>query len=159
MSEFELHVLITDHLRDMHGMIEFWVSATFAVIVARFVAVDRLSRRVLWVMAVLYAMATLLSFTRYMLLVNRVGIYQAELARLGLAPFEQPQPLAGTMAVLVLGLYGAGTVAAIYFLLGAGGRARAQRTDARWAAHPTRIPCAGYTERWTRLSRHLCSGA
>lgn len=65
MSEYELHVLITDHLRDMHGMIEFWVSATFAVIVARFVAGDRLSRRVLWVMAALYAMATLLSFTRF----------------------------------------------------------------------------------------------
>ncbi len=74
MSEFELHVLISDNLRDMHSMIEFWVSATFAVIVARFVAVDRLGRRVLWVMAVLYVMATLLSFTRYSLLINRVGI-------------------------------------------------------------------------------------
>lgn len=118
MSEYELHVLNTDHLRDMHGKIEFWVSATLAVIAAPFVAGDRLGRRVLSVMAALYVMATMLSFTRYSLLSNRVRIYQSDLVRLGLAPFEQPQPLFGSMAVLVIGLYLAGTIAAVYFLLG-----------------------------------------
>ena len=120
MSEYELHVLITDHLRDMHGMIEFWVSATFAVIVARFVAGERLTRRVLQAMTVLYVMATLLSFTRYVLLLNRVTIYQAELVGAGMDPFEQQQPLYGMMATLVLGLYAGGTLAAVYFLMGRG---------------------------------------
>ena len=119
MSEYELHVLITDHLRDMHGMMEFWVSATFAVIVARFVAGERLTHRVLWAMTVLYVMATLLSFTRYVLLLNRATIYQAELVRAGMSPFEQLQPF-GMMAALVLGLYAGGTLAAVYFLMGRG---------------------------------------
>ncbi len=122
MSEYELHVLITDHLRDMHGMVEFWVSATFAVLVARFVAGERLTRGVLRVMAVLYVMATLLSFTRYFLLANRVRICQDELVRAGMSPFEQPQPLFGAMVLLVLGLYAVGTAAAVYFLMGRGSR-------------------------------------
>lgn len=35
MSEYELHTLVSDNLRDMQGRIAVWVSATFAVIVAR----------------------------------------------------------------------------------------------------------------------------
>jgi ammonia channel protein AmtB len=118
LSEFELHVLITDHLRDMHAMIEFWVSATFAVIVARFVAGDRLNRAALRAVAVLYFMATLLSFTRYNLLAWRMREYRNDLIEAGMRPFAQPQPQYGMMAVLVFGLYGLGTVATLYFLLG-----------------------------------------
>jgi hypothetical protein len=91
---------------------------TFAVIVARFVAGDRLNPWALRAIAMLYFMATLLSFTRYGLLSLRVTTYRNELVLAGMLPFEQPQPQYATMFVLVVGLYGIGTLAALYFLLG-----------------------------------------
>ena len=55
MTEYELHSLIAEFVRDMDSMVEFWLSGTFAVIIARFVAGDALSRRTLWLMTVLSA--------------------------------------------------------------------------------------------------------
>jgi hypothetical protein len=44
MSEHELSGLVVQLFRDMDGMIQFWIQATFAVVVAVFIAGNRLSR-------------------------------------------------------------------------------------------------------------------
>jgi hypothetical protein len=117
MTEYELHSLINDLFRDMDHMVEFWLSATFAVIVARFVAGDTLSRGVIRIIAFLYLAATSLSITRYGLVAGRTGSYKDQLVAMGLEPFYQPAEQNRTMYVLILTLWFVGTGATLYFLL------------------------------------------
>lgn len=65
MSEYELHSLIADLFGGMDSAVEFWISGTFAVVVARFIAGDALSRRTLWLVTLLYLAATGVSFGRF----------------------------------------------------------------------------------------------
>jgi hypothetical protein len=120
VTEFELHSLINDHYRDQLGMIQFWVSVTFAVIVARFVAGAYLRPGVLKTILVLYLMATGLSVARYSLLAARIAAYLAELETRGLSPVAQPPVLVNAMALFVVALPLTGTLATIYFLMGRG---------------------------------------
>jgi hypothetical protein len=120
VTEFELHSLINDHYRDQLGMIQFWVSVTFAVIVARFVAGTYLRPGVLKTILVLYLMATGLSVARYALLAARIGAYLAELETKGFSPLPAPPVLTGAMVFFVIALPLTGTLATVYFLTGRG---------------------------------------
>ena len=118
MSEYELHALSTDLLRDMDHMIEFWLQGTFAVIVARFVGGQSLSRAFVRLIAILYLAATIMAFTRYGLASSRVGDYGELLVSQGYAPFSEPGPVSFPLiglSFLILVLIG--TLATVYFLL------------------------------------------
>ena len=117
MSEFELHGLIADLFRDMRGMTEFWLSGTFAVIVARFIAGDTLSRRTIWVMALLYLAVTGLSLSQITTVFLRNLDYQSQLTSMGL-DFFFPPGLVTLIAAFQFVLFFGGTVTIAYFLLG-----------------------------------------
>ena len=72
-------------------MVEFWLSGTFAVIVARFVAGHRLSRRVVSIMTLLYLMAVAFSLSRVVLVGARSFEYRARLLSMGFEEFYTPQ--------------------------------------------------------------------
>ena len=75
---------------DQDGMIEFWLSATFAVIVARFVGGSALPRSVLRIMAFSYLVTSLLSVSRYGLAAGRSGVYREQVLSMGLEPSSLP---------------------------------------------------------------------
>ena len=120
MSEYELHSLVADLFRDMDHMIEFWLSATFAVVVARFVGRGVLNRSLLRTVALLYLIAALLSFSRYGLVAGRLNDYSARLVEEGMTPISQIPAFAWAMVVFVPALRFLGTAAALRFLLASG---------------------------------------
>lgn len=117
MTEYELLSLVNDVFRDMDHMVEFWLSATFAVIVARHAASESLSDGVLWVIAFLYLAATAFSVTRYRLAAGRGEEYRERLTSLGFEAFWQPLEMERGMTFNVLALWIVGTLATLYFLL------------------------------------------
>ena len=117
MSEYELHSLINDLFRDGDHMVEFWLSGTFAVIVARFVAGHRLSRRVVSIMTLLYLLAATYTLSRIFLVGARSFEYRARLVSMGFEEFYTPQlGFVGGGVSLIL-LFVLGTTATVYFLL------------------------------------------
>ena len=118
MTEFELHSLINGLYETAQGMVDFWLSVTFAVILARFFGGAVLSPIVLRVIAGLYLAATMLSATRYGIFVTRAAEYRQRLTTDGFDSFYQPSVSLAVVA-LVVALYLVGTWATIRFLVGA----------------------------------------
>ena len=118
MSEYELHSLINDLFRDGDHMVDFWLSGTFAVIVARFIAGHRLSRRVVSIMTLLYLMSVAYTLSRFVLVATRSFEYRARLVSMGFEEFYTPQSgfVGGSISLILL--FVGGTAATVYFLLG-----------------------------------------
>ena len=83
MSEYELTSLVFNLFRDMDSMVEFWITATFALVVAVFVGRQYLSPRMLTVMAIIYLVASLQWVLRWVVLLRRSIHYRDELVRSG----------------------------------------------------------------------------
>ncbi len=118
MSEYDLHSLVNDLFSDGDHMVEFWLGGTFAVIVARFVAGHRLSRRVVGIMALLYLIAAAYSLSRVVLVAARSFEYRAQLVSMGFEEFYTPQLGFVVGGISVILLFVGGTAATVYFLLG-----------------------------------------
>ncbi len=118
MSEYELHSLINDLFRDGDHIVDFWLSGTFAVIVARFIAGHRLSRRVVSIMTLLYLMSVAYTLSRFVLVATRSFEYRARLVSMGFEEFYTPQLgfVGGSISLILL--FVGGTAATVYFLLG-----------------------------------------
>jgi len=65
MTEFELQQLMADTSAAIDGQFQFWITATFAVVVASYTAGARLSRWVRVSLAVLYLMAVAMFYLRW----------------------------------------------------------------------------------------------
>ncbi len=108
----------------MDAQFQLWVSITFAVIVAAFVARTRLSRRLRYVISVLYLLATLnlalLFYRDAQTALNAVGVLDES---------EGAMLIDRTGSMLLaptrFGLLIIGTVSALYFLI------RSYRGDSR----------------------------
>jgi hypothetical protein len=83
MSEYELTSLVFELFRDMDSMIEFWIQATFAVVVAVFVAGNRLSQWMRRVIATLYLLASVIAALRWSVLGYRTSLYRERLLESG----------------------------------------------------------------------------
>jgi len=91
---------------------QFWLTITFATVVATFVAGNRLDRKLRWVAAVLYLLATAVLVSRwYYLAIEAVAFRTAAL--------ESGVPLSVPWVTIVFRglLVGVGTVAALWFLV------------------------------------------
>ena len=64
---------------DLDRQFYFWVSITFAVIVAAFVADDRLTPPLRYLVSMLYLMATLVLLMRYMMVLTDIAVMRAYL--------------------------------------------------------------------------------
>ncbi|MEL6200090.1 MAG: hypothetical protein AAFR09_07795, partial [Pseudomonadota bacterium] len=85
MSEYELTSLVYDLFRDMDAQIEFWMQATFAVVVAVYFAGHRLSLGLRRFIAVIYLAASVQAAMRWALLLYRTIDYRKEMEVLGLS--------------------------------------------------------------------------
>jgi hypothetical protein len=90
---------------------QFWITATFAVIVASFAAGRRLSAKYRWVVALLYMLTTFMIFARWVHDAREMGLLLSEIQQRGI-PYTGPRVFAATKAVLMI----FGTVTALVFL-------------------------------------------
>ena len=88
-----------------------------AVIVARYIAGDMLSRRMIWGMTALYLVATGVTLSQFATDFFRNLDYQSRLTSMGFE-FFYPLSLVTSITVLQGALFVGGTVATVYFLLG-----------------------------------------
>ena len=116
MSEYELHSLIFELFRDMDSMMEFWITATFAVVVAVFVGRGHLSPRMLVVIASIYLVASLQWGLRWAVLLRRSLHYREELNRLGHPDIPTDPLLIGTVTTLIVIMVLVGMSAVIFFV-------------------------------------------
>ncbi len=79
MTEYELISLMRDTYTAVATEFEFFVGATFALIVTSYVAGDKLTRVARVVLALLYVSATILFVVRYQILVTQAQFFAAEL--------------------------------------------------------------------------------
>lgn len=99
----------------MDAQFQYWISITFAVVVAGFIAGKRLTQKMRYVIAVIYALSTLLLITRFVSIAPTVS---AVLAALDEAGVTFMPPVGWTIVASRYLIFGFGTVAALYFLLG-----------------------------------------
>jgi len=116
LTEYELSSLIFELFRDMDGHIQFWMQATFAVVVAVFFAGDRLSRGIRRGVASLYLVASALAAVRWILTLRRILSYRAQMVDDGFSDIPTDEPLVGVVTVLIALMFLGGVVATMYFL-------------------------------------------
>lgn len=117
MSEYELTSLVYEVFRDMDRLFEFWLTCTFAVIVARFVGGNRLSRPLLWLVAIAYFATAVRWAMRWFILTVRASEYRERLVASGFADIPQARgPIVASESILVY-LFLIATVATVYFCI------------------------------------------
>ena len=93
MSEYELISLIRETVNAANQDFEFFLTATFAVIVASYTVGKRLNTLPRIVLALVYLVATILFYLRYDVLASQAGYYFQQLADLGSDFPTPPQSL------------------------------------------------------------------
>ncbi len=83
MTEFEIVTLIQEYGAAISDQYNFWMATTFAVVIASYTAGDRLNRGFRSVLVVLYLMACIVFFLRYLGAVNAVSILAERLQAIG----------------------------------------------------------------------------
>lgn len=116
MTEYELTTLVYDLFQEMDVQIQFWMQATFAVVVAVFFAGERLSRGIRRVVASLYLVASLMAALRWALTLRRVLAYRAEMEASGFSDIPTDPWIVGPVTVLIIGMFIGGVVSTLYFL-------------------------------------------
>jgi hypothetical protein len=114
LSNAEIAELILLARSSMDTQFQYWISVTFAVVVAGFVAGDRLSQGLRYVVATLYVLASLV-------LVQRFYFTALSTAELGNRLVESGDPIFPPVGLSIqiprVAVFALGTIAALYFLL------------------------------------------
>lgn len=102
------------HLREsvIDTQFQFWITTTFAVIVASFVAGRRFSRRLRAVVALLYSIATVVMTSRWYYAAMEAILFRDQLREFGV-PVEAPRVTIVSRIILVA----LGTSMALVFLI------------------------------------------
>ncbi|MEE4245342.1 MAG: hypothetical protein V2I33_08010 [Kangiellaceae bacterium] len=117
MTEFELTSLVFDLFRDMDSMIEFWITATFAVVVAVFAANEYLSTKMTKVILALYITASILFALRWALFLYRTLHYREVMLEQFGRDIATNWALVTIVATLTVIIFFVGVITACYFLL------------------------------------------
>jgi hypothetical protein len=129
MSEYELTSLVYEVFRDMDRLFEFWLTCTFAVIVARFVAGNRLSRPLLWLVAIAYLATAVRWAARWVILGERAMVYRERLVESGFADIPQARGPIVTSEGILFFLFLIVTAATVYFCIRSPAPPRDERVE------------------------------
>ncbi len=132
MSEYELSSLVYELFRDMDSQIQFWMQATFAVVVAVFFAGERLPRGIRRVVAALYLVASVLAALRWILILRRTLSYRAQMVTTEYQDIPTDWWLVLPVTALIALMFLGGVIASMYFLgRPSAGRAQPQAVAGR----------------------------
>jgi len=109
----ELYELLYIVLEAADRVFQFWMSASFAIVIAAFLAADRLSKRMYQLITFAYLLVSLNMFLRYAVNANRFAAIRTELVERG-EWYDVPTSLAAGVtqgAVFIIG-----TVGTLYFV-------------------------------------------
>lgn len=97
MSEFELNILVIEYSAAIDSQFNFWMAATFAIVVASHTAGDKLNRAGRLVLVLLYLLACAVFFLRYLAAADQVTYAIQELLAAG---GQSPSPELGSITRL-----------------------------------------------------------
>ena len=100
----------------MDSTFQFWLSASFAVIIATHFAAEKLSRLVRRLVSTLYLTATILFLTRVMHVGYQFFSYNDMLIAEGLAPFPSHPAARVIISVGMLTIMVLGTIGTLYYM-------------------------------------------
>ncbi len=112
LSPAELLEFILLHESVIDSQLQFWMTATFAIVVASFVARDFLTHRMRLIVSGLYLVATFVFASRWLYEVLDILVYANALSDLGISGTA---PWATVVGRIVLMLFG--TLVTIYFVI------------------------------------------
>ncbi len=112
LSTAELAELFLIMESAMYTQFEYWLTVTFAVVVASFVAGKRVNRKLRFGLALLYALATVVLMSRFYYIAADATDFRAALLESGVA-LRTPW----VSIISRVSLFALGTAAALYFLL------------------------------------------
>lgn len=98
------------------SILQIWLTITFAVLVAAYVASERISRHLYLLITFLYGFAALILTVRFISAGQQIYFYRDLLVSSGFTPWPAPRPLSvmiggGTLMLLV-----GGSIATLWFL-------------------------------------------
>jgi hypothetical protein len=98
MSEFELNTLLIEYSAAIDSQFNFWMAATFAIVVAAHTAGDKLNRTGRLVLVLIYLLACSVFYLRYLGAADQVTYAIKQLLELGR---QSPSPELGIATRLV----------------------------------------------------------
>ena len=109
----ELTELYFSATTSMDAQFQFWLSVTFAVVIAGFIAGDRLTKKLSYLAAILYGLATFVLIARFIDAAIFPGMLRDSILEAGVEiPNFNSVVVVARFSLLILG-----TLAALYFLL------------------------------------------
>ena len=135
MSQESIYSTLYAALSLTDSIFQIWLTLTFAVLVATYVAERRFHRSMYRLVSILYALASAVLFTRFASAAYQAFHYKNLLVTRGFEPWPVPNFVSLTIGVGSLGLLFAGTLATLWFVRSTWKNGEANR-DARHAANP-----------------------
>ena len=111
-SAAELMELLLMEQSEINSQFEYWLTISFAVVVASFVAGSRLRHNLRWAVAILYILGVTTFASRWYYAAIEGSLFVTELQELGV-PVNIPWVTLGSRASLML----LGTIAVVVFLV------------------------------------------
>ena len=112
LSPAELLEFILLHESVIDSQLQFWMTATFAIVVASFAARDVLTHRMRLIVSGLYLVATFVFASRWLYQALNILVYATALSDVG---FSMRVPLATIVGRIVLMSFG--TLMTLYFVI------------------------------------------
>jgi hypothetical protein len=116
MTEYELNALLLESTEAFSGVLEFWVSISFAVVVASFFTSKQLNRKVIRLMTFLYILSSMFLASLYMAAAVRTSHYYQAMNSAGYDASHFDNPMNYITLFLMLVLYVGGTCGTVFYL-------------------------------------------
>ncbi len=116
MSQETIYTTLYATLALTDSIFQIWITLTFAVLVATYVAERRFDRRMYRLVSALYAFASVILITRFTSAAYQAFHYKNLLATRGFEPWPVPNVVSLVIGVGTFTLLTAGTVATLWFV-------------------------------------------
>ena len=116
MTEYQLNELLLLSTDSYGGVLEFWISVSFAVVVASFLTSDRLNRKVIRLMTFLYILSSMFLASLYISTAVRTNHYYQQLVSAGFDTSHFDHPVNFLTLSLILLLFIGGTCGTVYYM-------------------------------------------
>ena len=116
MTEYQLNELLILSTEAYGGVLEFWISISFAVVVASFLTSDKLNRKVIRLMTFLYILSSMFLASLYISTAVRTNHYYQLLVSSGFDTSHFDHPVNFLTLFLVLLLFLGGTSGTVYYM-------------------------------------------
>jgi len=116
MNEFEIYQSLTLNLEALNDQFEFWMTVTFAVVVASYTAGNRLIISMRVIISALYILSVVMFYIRYDGIVSASGAFVGRLLEMGYTEDMLPMGKAWLASRLRIFIVFAGTLMAVLLI-------------------------------------------